>query len=63
MVSNDEGQIEYDEVPIEAVMKFWLDNYKPKKGQRIISKEWFYDPTKGKVIFRLYISKQEGLVT
>jgi len=52
-------EIIYKEVELEAVMSGYADGFKPiNKGETIKNYEWFLDPEKKKVIFRLVIEKK-----
>jgi hypothetical protein len=43
--------LEYD---LETVMRYFIDGFEPPEGRAVLgSPEWFVDPSKRKVIFRL----------
>lgn len=52
-------KIQYQEHSIESVMDYFAAGFEMKEGQKLSRHEWFYDPTKGKVIFRLTIQEKE----
>lgn len=48
----------YQEVDIQTVIAFWVKNYQPKESDEIKSFEWFFDPQKGAVIFKLFVDDE-----
>jgi len=48
-------RIEYQESQIIDVVSNYVLGFKPKKGQRIASYEFFLDPTQGKIVFKLFV--------
>lgn len=43
--------LEYD---LNAVMGYFIDGFENPPGEKLLGRpDWFIDPTKGKVIFRL----------
>ena len=42
---------------LETVIRYFIDSYKPKHGEKIVNAEWFIDTAKGKVVFRLYVDE------
>jgi len=50
-------KIKYHEVDIETVFLHWIDGYQNRSN--IENWEWFYDPTKKKVIFKLFVNGEE----
>jgi hypothetical protein len=50
-------QSEYQEVPVDTVMRHFAQGFKARKGREIPpydwTREWFYDPKKGVVIFKI----------
>lgn len=49
----DDHEIKYLEFPIGMIMRHFASNLKEKFEYQ----EWFYDISKGKVIFKLYVRK------
>lgn len=54
-------KIQYQEHSIESVMDYFANGFEMKEGQKLYRHEWFYDSSKGKVIFRLSIQEKEDL--
>lgn len=52
-------EIKYQVHTVPDIMKFFVDGFKLPDGQKIWNYEWFYDPHKGKVVFRLEIITNE----
>lgn len=40
---------------LDSIVHFFADKFELKKGQKILRAEWFIDPVKNTVIFRLLI--------
>ena len=51
-------KIEYQDISIAQVIEFFVDGFKLKKNQKILKYEHFYDPHKGTVILKLFISEE-----
>ncbi|WNZ57428.1 hypothetical protein QT397_08845 [Microbulbifer sp. MKSA007] len=51
----------YQEVSLNTIVKYFADDFKTKPGTEIITKEWFIDPVKGVVIFKLVTDKKDDL--
>lgn len=49
-------KIEYREANLQAVMDYFVKGYKDHK--KIEHTEWFLDPVKAKVIFKVYTKSQ-----
>lgn len=45
------------EIDIKEVMDYFIKGFRVKEGE-VISHEWFHDPRKGKVIFKLVVEDQ-----
>lgn len=55
-------RIEHDEVSLKTILDNWARDYKPTKAEEhVFNYEWFLDPVKGKVIYKLYISDNPDL--
>jgi hypothetical protein len=50
-------EIQFKEEPIKDVISWFVKGYK-KKVQHY---EWYIDPTKGTIIFKLYMDKEKQL--
>ena len=51
-------KIVYQDCEINDVMRFWMDSYNLKDGEVLPEySEWFYDPGRGKVIFKLMVNE------
>lgn len=49
-------KIEYHEVDVQHVWRFWVEAYGTDKG-KIVNYETLYDPVKAQVIFKLYVEE------
>lgn len=52
-----ELSVEYAEVALDQVLQYFVNGYKLQEGE-ITNHDAFIDTAKGKVIFRLYVSKE-----
>ena len=50
-------RIAYHKVDIRAIMDCWATEYRLKDGESLSDYKFFYDPSKGKVIFELFIKE------
>jgi hypothetical protein len=49
-----EPRIEYQEIGLEDIMRYFVEGFKPKgEDEKVVRHDWFLDVQKGKVIFRL----------
>ena len=46
---------------MDTVMHYWVEAYKLPKGEEIAHFEWFYDPSKQKVVVRMVVQLKEKL--
>lgn len=46
------------EVPIEGVLQFFAKEFEVPDGEKIIKRNWYLDPIKGKVLFVLTIKTE-----
>jgi phage-related holin len=49
----------YEEIPLNAVIDYYLKAFKDTPTEKIFSREYFIDVTKNVVIFKLYIEVVE----
>ena len=49
-------KMRYQEHDINDILKYFVDGFKCKPGQKIENWEANYDPRKGKVIFTLFVN-------
>jgi len=49
--------IVWQDYPVEDVVQFFAKAFEPKPGQEIVRSEWFYDPAKGRMIFKLFVTE------
>jgi hypothetical protein len=48
-------RIQYQEAELSDVVRYYVEGLKPVDGERITSHDYFVDPSRGKVILRLYV--------
>lgn len=51
-------RIEWQEADLKTVVQWYVDAFRFKRGESLFRHDWFVDPAKGKVIFRLFISDE-----
>ena len=52
-----EVSCEFITVPVNDVMKYYADAFKGPLGTMMRLDEWFFDPTKGTVIFKFTVEE------
>jgi len=51
-------EIIYDILDIKSIITHWVKDYKVKNKKKIYNYDFYFDPIKEKVIFKLYIDKE-----
>jgi len=46
-------------ININDIIEHWVKDYEFKEGESLVRREFYFDPTKGKVVFRLLINETE----
>lgn len=55
-------RIEHVESELKTILDKWAEDFKPTETkEHLFAYDWFLDPVKGKVIFRLYVSDDPEL--
>ncbi len=52
-------EIKYQEFEAATVVNYFAKDFEPKDGKTISDYDWFYDPKRGKFIFKLYLQEKE----
>lgn len=51
-------KIEYHEISFHSVFEHFVKGFKPEEGQSISTWEAFCDPSKEKIVFKLFVSEK-----
>lgn len=54
--------IHYQEARFDDVLYFFAKSFKPRDGEKIDHVEFFVDPVKNVVVFKLYVREKEDTV-
>jgi Na+-transporting NADH:ubiquinone oxidoreductase subunit NqrC len=55
----DKYAFEHVEHDMDTVMRHFADGFKPGRGRQIMSVEWFIDPFKGRVLFKVFVKRKD----
>lgn len=53
-------RLEHDIVDMDKIIAYWIKDYQLKEGESLHNHEFYYDPHKGKVVFRLFVNETGG---
>lgn len=55
-------KIGYQEIDLENVVRYFVKGFEAKKKSRekLVDYEFFFDPLKGKIVFKLFIDENDN---
>lgn len=59
-MSRTKPEVEWQEVSLASVLRYYADGFKPKDGETLDVMESFCDHSKGVVIFKLLVRRAEA---